>query len=35
MMLLANVDAAGFGPPGWTTTVGNRTARPSTKPLRV
>jgi hypothetical protein len=35
MMPLANEDAALFGLPGRTVTVGSRRLRPSTKPLRV
>ena len=31
----AKVEAARFGRPGRTTTVGSRSARPSTKPLRL
>ena len=31
----AKVEAARFGRPGRTTTVGRRKARPSTKPLRL
>ena len=31
----AKVEAARLGRPGRTTTVGRRTARPSTKPLRL
>ncbi len=31
----AKVEAARLGRPGRTTTVGNRTARPSTNPLRL
>ena len=35
MMPLANDDAALFGLPGRTVTVGSRSERPSMKPLRV
>ena len=35
MMPLANEDAARFGLPGRTVTVGRRNERPSMKPLRV
>jgi hypothetical protein len=35
MMELANVEAARLGRPGRTTMVGRRSARPSTKPLRL
>ena len=35
MMPLANEEAAAFGRPGRTLIVGNRSTRPSMKPLRV